>query len=270
MLGLVLAACTPAPVTPAPEQLVIEGWIEDGAAPVVYVSTTMRVVEGQEMNQETVQEHIVKWGKVAISDGTEEVILTGTASSRFYPPYAYTTGRMLGKVGKTYTIKVEYDSAVATAQATIPAPVAMESVEAVQIENSQEYAARIRFKDDPSTEDYYRFFVRIKDVDKTYLPAHLGTVSDLQAAGGNIQIDIQPGGSMIRESRSGFRSGEVVDIKLCTMNYPMYQYWNAFEEQYALASLPFFSLDTNLPGNVTGGIGYFAAYGSTTATLTIP
>ena len=266
-----LAACTGEPA-PAPEKLVIEGWIEDGAAPVVYVSTTLRVREGEKIGKDDVQEHIVKWGKVTISDGTEEVILTGTASERFFPPYAYTTGRMSGEVGKTYTITVEYSGAVATASATIPPPASLDGITPVPVGNSGEYQLHATFTDNPATEDYYRFFTRIKDIDKVYLPASLGTISDEMVHGGTVQIDLVPGGSIYHtESRSSFRSGETVDVKFCTMQKAMYQYWNAFEEQFALSRVPFFSLDTNLPGNVTGdGLGYFAAYGSTTYTVNIP
>ena len=270
ILLLILAGCTREPAVPAPEKLVIEGWIEDGGAPVVYVTTTLRVEKDKVMGSDDIQSHIVKWAKVSISDGTEEVILTGTASERFSPPYAYTTGRMFGEVGKTYTLKVEYSGEVATASATIPAPAAIESTSLIPKENG-EYLIRASFIDNPATTDYYRFFSRIKELDKVYLPTPLGTLSDAMIQDGKAQMDLQPGGTMFRdEGRSGFRSGEVVDVKLCTMDLPMYQYWNAFEEQFALGSVPFFSLDTNLPSNITGGLGYFAAYGSSTATVTIP
>lgn len=271
LLLALFAGCTREPVD-APEKLVIEGWIEDGAAPVVYVSTTLRVKEGETIGKETVQEHIVKWGKVTISDGTESVILTGTASDRFFPPYAYTTGRMFGEVGKTYTITVEYSGAVATASATIPPPVNLNSITPVPVGTEGEYFLHATFTDNPATEDYYRFFTRIRDIDKVYLPASLGTLSDDMVVGGTGQIDLVPGGSIYHtESRSAFRSGETVDIKFCTMQKSMYQYWNAFEEQFALSRVPVFSLDANLPGNVTGdGLGYFAAYGSTTYTVSIP
>lgn len=266
-----LAGCTREPAA-VPEKLVIEGWIENGAAPVVYVSTTLRVKEGEKIGKDTVQDHIVKWGKVTISDGTESVILTGTASDRFFPPYAYTTGRMLGEVGKTYTITVEYSGAVATASATIPPPANLESITPLPAGSSGEFVLHATFTDNPLTQDYYRFFTRIRDIDKTYLPASLATLTDEMITSGKAQIDLVPGGSIYHtESRAGFRSGETVDVKFCTMQESMYRYWNAFEEQFALSRVPVFSLDANLPGNIKGdAIGYFAAYGATTCTVSIP
>lgn len=271
LAALILAGCSQEPVTPAPEKLVIEGWIEDGGAPVVYVTSTLKVTEGEVVGADAIESHIVKWAKVTISDGTESVVLTGTASSRFYPPYAYTTGRMFGKVGTTYTITVEYSGEVATASAAIPPPAELDDIQAVPEGDTGEYVIRVNFTDNPATEDYYRFFMRINDVDKTYLPAPVGTVSDAQISSGAVQLELQPGASMFRtERRTGFRSGETVSVKFCTMERSMYMYWNAFEEQYNLTDIPFFSLDSNLPGNVSGGIGYFAAYGSSTYTVTIP
>lgn len=266
---LLLAGCVSK--DPVPDQkLVVEGWIEDGAAPVVYVSTTMRPSQ-EELSMDSIGDHIVKWAKVSISDGDDEVILTGTASKRFYPPFAFTTGKMTGKAGKTYTLKVEYSGEVATAKATVPARRELDALEVVPHGSQEGNLLRVRFTDDPLTEDYYRFFTLIQGVDSVFVPAPLAIVSDSMIENSTVQMDIIPGGSLLHSSWLGtFSSGETVKLKFSTMERGMYLFWKSFDEQYSLSNLPLFSLDHNLPGNVQGGLGYFAGYGSTTYTVNIP
>lgn len=267
---LLLAGCT-SQVTVPDQKLVVEGWIEAGEAPVVYVSATMNPT-AEELSVESLSEHIVKWAKVTLSDGENEVVLTGTASKRFFPPYAFTTGRMTGEVGKTYSLKVEYSGEVVTAQATVPAPKTLDSVEVVPSGGEDgEKLIRVRFTDDPLTEDYYRFFTKTQGADSAFIPAPLALVSDSMIENSTVQMDITPGGSILRTGwNGGFMPGDKVKLKFCTMDRSMYIFWKSFDEQKSLSGLPLFSVDDNLPGNVSGGIGYFAGYGSTVYNLVIP
>ena len=62
----------PQPLT----QLVVEGWVEDGGRPVVMLTTAVPVdTEYKDLTE--LREHIVRWGKVTISDGEDEAVLSG-------------------------------------------------------------------------------------------------------------------------------------------------------------------------------------------------
>ena len=50
----------------------------------------------------------------------------------------------------------------------------------------------------------------------------------------------------------------------------MYAMWKALDDLLYLDIPAFFSLDSNLPGNVDGAIGYFAGYGCTLYKVVIP
>lgn len=269
MLMLLTACVSKQPAVE--QQLVVEGWIEAGAAPVVYVSTTMNPTE-ENLSVESLSEHIVKWAKVTVSNGEEEVVLTGTASKKYFPPFAFTTGRMTGEAGKTYTIKVEYGEAEATASTTVPAPRNLDALEVVPSGGADgEKLIRVRFTDDPLTEDYYRFFTKTHGADSAFIPAPLAIVSDSMIENSTVEMDITPGGSIIRTAwKGGFMPGDKVKLKFCTMDRSMYLFWKSFDEQKSLSGLPLFSVDDNLPGNITGGIGYFAGYGSTVYDVVIP
>ena len=266
LMALGLAACS-RDGADVPEKLVVEGWIEEGKAPVVYVTTSLVPKEEPE-SLEDIGTHVVRWAKVTISDGEEEVVLTGTASKRFYPPFAYTTGRMTGVAGKTYRLTVDYSGVHAEASATVPASKELTSCVAEKQPNGK-YCIRAAFVDDPATEDYYRFFHRIEKVDSTFLPSPLAYMDD------SVQEAILlPGKGISRadERGGGFLSGDRVQVKFCTMDKGMYTFWKAFEEQAYLAGVPVFTLDGNLPGNVHGerATGYFAGYGCTVYDVEIP
>ena len=266
LAAMCFAACNPEPVD-APEQLVVEGWIEEGEAPVVYVTTSL-AISREPASMASLNEHIAKWATVKLSDGEKEETLTGMASSRFNPPYAFTTGWMTGKAGKTYTLTVDYGGVHATASATIPPSRELESIQPTVASEAGDCLINARFS--PQADEYYGFFARIQKADTTYLPVPL-SFYDSSILGASANVTLRPPGSVLRsESRLFFRPGETVDVKFRTMEENMYLYWKAFGEQYGLARVPVFTLDNNLPGNVDGALGYFAAYGCSTYKVVIP
>ena len=262
-----LSACWEEPENVRPE-LVVEGWIEDGGAPVVYVTTTLPLTQ-EDISSSTVGDHVVKFAKVTVSDGEEEVVLTGIASSLFYPPYAYSTGRMTGKAGRTYTLTVDYGDVHAEASATIPQSRQLDSL-VLEPYAGIEGESLIRAYFQSSPDEFYRFFARVEKADSVYLPVPL-TFMDGSTLAGSTSVLLQPGSGIFRpESRYTFRPGETVHIKFCTMESSMFLYWKAFEEQYSLADLPLFVIDRNLPGNMSGALGYFAGYGKSYYKVVIP
>ena len=99
---------------------------------IVGVSTEVRTISSLEDN-------IIHWGKVTISDGEKEVILTGYYDEAYFPPYIYTTTEMKGRVGRSYTLTAEYDGLSASATTSIPQPVELESVEQEKVEGVEGY-----------------------------------------------------------------------------------------------------------------------------------
>ena len=54
------------------------------------------------------------------------------------------------------------------------------------------------------------------------------------------------------------------------MEDDIYQMWKTLDNLIYLDRTAFFTLDTNLPGNVDGAIGYFAGYGKREYQITLP
>jgi len=110
---LLLAACRQES-QPQKPQLVIEGWIESGDFPHVAITTSMPVVLEQQITTSDLVEHVAREAVVTVSDGEKTVQLEGQVNMGIFPPYYFTTTQMKGEVGKTYSLRVEYQDYVAT------------------------------------------------------------------------------------------------------------------------------------------------------------
>ena len=69
-------------------EIVVEGWIEDGGYPVVIVTTTVPVTD-EFKEWGSLNDHVVRWAKVTVSDGEKEEVLTGKLDKDYFPPYIY-------------------------------------------------------------------------------------------------------------------------------------------------------------------------------------
>lgn len=67
-----------------------------------------------------------------------------------------------------------------------------------------------------------------------------------------------------------FSAEDRVRVRFCTLDETSYNYWNDFDEVTALSRNPFFSITTTIRSNVSGGLGYWAGYGATYYTVSIP
>ena len=123
---LALASCRK-DETPGESRLVVEGWIENGGHPVVMLSESIGITTGQQMSVRDFMDHMARWAKVTVSDGENSVVLTGVPDPEYFPPYVFTTDRIVGEVGKSYSLKVEYKDYVATATTVIPVPVPLDT-----------------------------------------------------------------------------------------------------------------------------------------------
>jgi len=263
----VFFACSP--VSEVTEDgLVVEGWIENGLPPVVMLTTTVTPSEEfQSIN--SLEDHVLKWATVTVSDGTKEVVLMGKPDKNYYPPYIYTTSYLLGEAGKTYTLKVDYLDYHAESETTIPEPLELDSLAITQVTDTS-FSVAAFLTDRPVTEDYYRFFLRIEGRDDTYVPSMNGTFSDAELGSSQAEIPLVVNRSLSHwDYRQGFRKGEKVHVRLSTMDRSSWLFWADFETVSALAGSPVFPGRYNLRSNVVGAEGYWAGYGSKYYTLTI-
>ncbi len=116
---LLLHSCSEEPFSTQEPQLVVEGWIDEEGAPIVFVTTSVPFSSTSDTDYD-MSSHLVRWAKVTVSDGDTTVVLTGKFMKRYTPSYGYTTGEMFGRCGRTYRLTVDYESYHAEAVTTIP------------------------------------------------------------------------------------------------------------------------------------------------------
>ena len=168
IIGIIFAilGCSESYIPVADPQIVVEGWIESDGFPVVIVTSTVPVAE-EYMDYDSLSNYIIRWAKVSVSDGTDEVVLTGKLNNDYFPPYIYTSSRMVGEPGKRYTLKVEYSGRVVTAETTIPKPVPLDWLKVKPLSNGK-VSIVAGLKDDRTSKDQYKFFTKRMRKDSIY------------------------------------------------------------------------------------------------------
>lgn len=249
-------------------QIVVEGWIENGRPPIVMLTTSV-TVGAEPIDSTDLEDHVIRWGKVTVSDGEKEVILAGKKDDRYFPPYIYTTAKIKGEVGKTYHLTVEYGGRTVTASTTIPSPVALEYIRAEKVSeapddsDSDKYILIGGLKDNKNTKDYYKVFTKVHGKDSSFVSSFLGLTDDAVLSQEIEEIPINKGRILNGNKDIHFSPGDTVGVRFCTMDRASWEYWSDFEEIESLTSNPFFPINTDIRSNIKGGLGYWSGYGST-------
>ena len=265
MLALLLAClclgCEETEVKQVPPQLVVEGWIDSGGFPIVKLTTTVPVSK-QAQSTDSLDRFLVRWAKVTVSDGTREVVLTGMPNRDYFPPYIYTTSEMRGEVGKTYTLKVDYQDFHAHAVTTIPKPVALSRISAEEIPLYPGwFKLRIDFKDDPATTDYYKVFVRLYGENQDFHSTNFGTYNDrLLPIHASLLVE-NARQNVVNPTATFFKRYEAVNIKFCHIDSVSYAFWKSFDDYQREGRNPLFNSMQNIRSNIQGGLGYWCGYG---------
>ena len=258
ILLLILAACSRTEEV-GRSQLVVEGWIENGGHPVVMVSESIGIATGREMGASSILDHIAKWAKVSVSDGTKTEILTGIPDSDYFPPYIYTSSNITGEVGKTYTLKVEYKDYSVEASTVIPEPVPIDRVY-VQSVTDTTAAVRVCFTDPPEKEQYYKIFTKTEGKDAHYHPSAMTNLSDESLDGYTEVFLYSTQRLMDSVDWPNIHVGDVMWIKLCSIDKKTFDYWDNFEIMLASNAFSMY-FESDLESNLDGALGYWAGYG---------
>jgi len=261
---LLTTACEKEDMLPNVQQaIVVEGWIENDDYPVVIVTKSLPVSKDfQNINK--LEELLVRWAKVTVSDGTKSVVLTGRYDKMYYPPYVYTTSHLKGEIGKTYQLKVEYYDFLVTAVTTIPAPPVIDNYKVVKCADSDTlFQITACFKDNPREKNYYQFFTKVGTDTNHYIGSYLGSIDDNMISGA-VEYPVYRGRT-IKEYDSYtpyFSISEKVSVKFAQVDHASFRFWDAFTKSQSLNDNMFFSTSTSLPSNIHGGTGYWCGYGA--------
>lgn len=254
--------------TPTEQILIVEGWIEENEPPIVFLHYPFTFDEDITSTSELFEQKLIIWGKVTIDDGASSVVLTGKLDTTYLPPYKYSTARLLGEVGKTYEITVEYDGKTATAKSKLLPPVPIDSIVVAINENDRAYIDLYFTAPSPSDDDGYVIFCKHQGTYQ-YLASILGVFDNSKAIDGQFKVQVYRPLALLasQDLAFNFSRGDTIDIKLAHIDRESYNFWNAFTAQNAASRLPFVPIYGNVPTNINNGKGYWSAMNSSKAHL---
>lgn len=256
----VLSGCTADYLVTSSPSLVVEGWIEEGGHPVVIVTTSVPVsTEYQDIA--SLEDYVVRWAKVTVDDGTDKIVLTGRYSSEYLPPYIYTTPWITGRAGTEYTLTVEYGGEKASACTAVHERASFDSIRVFR-HSCGEYRIMAYFRNERSRGDRYSIFTKVEGRDKVYRPALMGILNgDVLGEETAVQVNMSPQVPYVDNSPY-YSDTDVVRIRFSRLGSAEFDYWTDYQDMLLLSRNPIMTTDAKVRSNVSGGLGYWAGYGS--------
>ena len=262
-LAAILIACDANYIPDHQEQMVVEGWIDDGGFPVVILTKSLAISQDYQQTN-TFADYLIRWAKVTISDGEKDVILTGKYDSRYFPPYIYTTGNMRGEAGKTYSLDIEYRDFHATAQTTIPEthPVKDLTIQPCTQSNTL-YQLNIYIDTDKARNSYYQLFTCEGKDNRLFVASYLGNI-DGTSLQPNAKIPVYRSHRVTsgKKYTPYFSIHDTLAVKLAHIDTDSYNFWSDYSRNLTLASNFFMAPTHNIRSNIQGAVGYWCGMGA--------
>lgn len=241
-----------------PGLLVVEGGIDSGG--YVQVLLTSSIVP--EAGGGTLDDCMIRWGKVTVSDGSKAVVLTGGPQNGYIPPYTYYSYDMIGEPGKTYTLTAEYDGKKVTSVSTMPVPTPISRLDCAPTDTPGMYSVTLYFESPDDCPAYYHISTRLIGEDSHLYPAILGTV-EVNTPGIEISVPVYRGkhfGSA-KEFSPLWPKGAEVKVVLERVSRQVYDFWTAYNDDVLFGGSQFVGSASDLPSNINGGLGVWSARG---------
>jgi hypothetical protein len=267
----------------SPPQLVVEGAIETGRPPYVFLTSSLSFFSQVDLT--TLENSYVHNASVQVSDGVNTINLKeyaidtagGNKIYIYFPDTANLPNFMLGQVGKTYKLTILNNGVSYTSSSKIPFPKGPDSLwfaPPISTRSGTPPNARQLFANytDPDTPgNYVRYFTKRNN--EAFFPSQLFSdevvngklISNIALYAGYAHTD-----KANRDSLIYFYSGDAVTLKWCEIDKGVYHFWNTYDFAGNAIGNPFAS-PINIQSNVSNGaLGIWAAYGSVSYTIVVP
>ncbi|MCQ2158247.1 MAG: DUF4249 domain-containing protein [Bacteroidales bacterium] len=239
-------------------ELVVEGWIESGHAPVVLVSSTLPVSSTPQPVSD-ISKHILRYAEVYIDHNGQREYLTARLTDRFTVTNYFTSPTLRGVPGDTYLLHVKWQNFEASAVCTIPEPVAIDTVFFEKALDDTSFVAKMVFHNNPGVGTLYQSFSRVGSESNAYRAVNFTTMDGSAIDDIVVETFMRPLKN-IGADDVYFHPGDTLALKLATIERPMYDFWKEYAN-YSNSSGSILGAPKNVKGNVSGAIGYWAGYG---------
>ncbi len=269
-------------------KIVVEGTIEQGDVARVFLSHSQGYFDsvGSDsveveisgftiMLPEFLAKTLVLDAQVTVSNGIITDTLQLGINQYVFPYLTYTGSSIIGEPGGVYTLKIEAEGKVLNSITTIPNPVPIDSLWFKPRNEQEDSIGYIYgFFSDPADEtNYYRFFTKSLGRDSNWVHPFNSVIPDRNFNGKEDQLFMVYHGDNHLEDpndreRFYFKIGETVLIKLCTIDYDQFRFWNSFQQNAGGGGNPFAS-PVPTETNIEGGLGTWGGYGVSISEYTV-
>lgn len=252
------------------EKLVVEASIEPGQPAQVLLSVTAPYFGNVDLTDPS--QFFVKGAFVTVSDGqqtdTLKEVLPGTG-------YFYIGSKVLGQIGRSYELRINYNNKEYTSYTSILNPVALDSLFFKWEADSLGFCWA-HLTEPAGQGNCYRWFAkRMKD---QFFAAPFSSAFDDKFVDGKsfdfaYERPPQPNQQQANDDdqeRGYYKVGDTVIVKFCTLGINEYNFWRSYYSNKTSNGNPF-SAPTNLQSTINGGeaIGAFCGYSPTFDTIII-
>jgi hypothetical protein len=245
-------------------QVVVEGSIENGQPATVMLSWS--ALFDEHLDEDFVLNHVIRSAKVSVSDGETTEVLTLGMDWSHLPPYVYYGTELLGEVGKSYQLTVEYQDKIITAETLIPQATPLTDFQFIK-NNPTDSIGYLHITFDNTSDLYYQAATRVEEEESIYTPCLYGNF-DAGTLPRDTPVSIRISkGPMVYpkpEFATYFVEGDVVSLKFRTMTQQGFDFWESWQNSVINGQNPIFPAITSLKSNIEGGIGIWCGYGTYT------
>lgn len=285
ILILILTACeknVTVEVPKADEQIVIEGYIETGTNPFVILTRTLPFFGSINTSTSSLLENTITGALVTINNGTVVDTLTQLAGTDYG---IYTTTRMVGEIGKNYSLTVSVNGKVLSATTSIPNPVQLDSVWWKADGQRDSLGFAWAHLTDPDTlGNCYRWFARRmnrytygenagKQKDSTFIAPQGSAFEDKFFNNRSFDFNAIRGQFLNSQKdddqdieRIYFKRGDTIVVKFCSIDRAHFEFWRTEESQVGSNGNQFGS-PAPITSNINGGLGIWGGYATTFDTI---
>lgn len=108
-------------------KIVVDGWIEPNEPAMIYLTLSSPFLT--QYDSASIVKIFLNHAKLTVSSSNgKEEILTLFKEKKFFPPFVYKSTELMGEIGVTYQLKIEYGGKILTASTTIPQPPKIQSI----------------------------------------------------------------------------------------------------------------------------------------------
>ena len=255
----------------SPSQVVVEGYVEIGQAPYVYLSYSNSYFAP--LDSQALADFTIKGALVTISDGLVTDTLTEAIPAY---GYFYISTKLTGTINTTYTLTVKTKKGeVVTAQTYLHQPVALDSLwfKKQPVNDTTLGFVWARLSDPGTAKNNYRWFAKRLYRDSNFIPPFGSVFDDKFINGSTVDFGFNrgssPNGADGNEdpALTGFyKVGDTVVVKFCSMDNTSFKFWRDADAQAVNNGNPFGAI-APVKSGITGGLGVFCAYAASYDTV---